>query len=95
MTKFYRALLTAALLGGMALPAMAQTAAPAAPDTTAPAAQTASPATPDADMGKTPATTKKTRVHHRKHVHHVAAKKAAATQTGATPAGDSAATPGQ
>ncbi len=66
MTKFYRTALTATLLAGLALPALAQT--PAAPDPAAPQTDTAAPAKDAA-----PAKTKP--VHHARHHHTVAQKK--------------------
>jgi hypothetical protein len=70
MIRFYRFMLPATVLAGLATPAFAQTPAPAAPDTTAPA-QTAAPDAAPADT-KTDAKPAKPAVH--KH-HHVAAKK--------------------
>ncbi len=79
MIRFYRIAMTTALLGGLALPALAQTLPPLAPapaqsDVTAPAAPDTAPA------AKTAA------VHPQKH-HHVSQKhKTAAVKTAPKPA---------
>jgi hypothetical protein len=89
MTRYYRGMLTATLLAGLALPAFAQTPAPAAPippaaETSAPAPDTSAPAK---DMAAPDAKKAKPAVH--KH-HHVAAKhKSAAADTKTTPPGQS------
>jgi len=80
MPRYYRALLTAALLGAFSLPALAQTAAPAAP--AAPMADTTAPDKAAPQLAKAKTT--------KMHAHHHAAKKAHAKTT-ASPATDGAA----
>lgn len=83
MTRYYRGMLTAALLAGLALPAFAQTPAPAAPAAPmASPAPAADPATPDTAAPAKP-TKPAVHKHHRASTKH----KAAATDTKTAPSG--------
>jgi hypothetical protein len=76
MTRYYRTVLTTALLAGLSLPAFAQTLPAPAPAATAPAGDTAMPA-PEA-AAKPAVTTPKVSTHRATRHRHVVAAKAKA-----------------
>jgi hypothetical protein len=86
MTRYYRAALTALLIGGLAVPAFAQTPAPAAPQPAAEAPAAPEASAPAADTTPKPATPSKHAVkkHHRTTTKHKAAT--AAKDTDSPPA---------